>query len=137
MMMSLPCITVPSVEVAHFNGTNFVSWKSQMPSYLREINPQVWWMEDIGLSHALDDCPQTQAQKKCLYLEAHTSNVSSALSAEIKEEIEMEYGLLGRANLLLNALEQIFGSSDDKISSSTNIPENVSSSSIHIDQDQE
>jgi hypothetical protein len=58
-MMSLPCITVPSVEVAHFNGTNFVSWKSQMPSYLREINPQVWWMEDIGFSHALEDCPQT------------------------------------------------------------------------------
>jgi uncharacterized membrane protein (UPF0182 family) len=37
----------------------------------------------------LEDCPQTQAQKKCLYLEAHTSNASSALSAEIKEEIEM------------------------------------------------
>jgi hypothetical protein len=89
MMMSLPCITVPSVEVAHFNGTNFVSWKSQMPSYLGEINPHVWWMEDIGFSHALEDCPQTQAQKKCLYLEAHTSNASSALSAEIKEEIEM------------------------------------------------
>jgi hypothetical protein len=31
----------------------------------------------------------------------------------------------------------MFGSSDDKRSSSTNITENVSSSSIHIDQDQE
>jgi hypothetical protein len=31
----------------------------------------------------------------------------------------------------------MFGSSDDKRSSSTNIPENVSSSSIHIDLDQE
>jgi hypothetical protein len=59
------------------------------------------------------------------------------LRAEIKEEIEMEYGLLERANLLWKALEQMFGSSDDKRSSSTNILENVSSSSIHIDQDQE
>jgi hypothetical protein len=23
--MSLPCITIPSVEVSHFDGTNFVS----------------------------------------------------------------------------------------------------------------
>jgi hypothetical protein len=58
--MFLPCITMPSVEVPHFNGTNFVLWKSQMSSYLREMNPQVWWMVDVGLSHALEDCPQTQ-----------------------------------------------------------------------------
>jgi hypothetical protein len=76
--MSLPCITVPSVEVPHFDGTNFVSWKSQMPSYLREMNPQVWWMVDVGLTHALEDCPQAQAQKKCLYLEAHSSNALSS-----------------------------------------------------------
>jgi hypothetical protein len=57
--MSLPCITVPSVEVPHFDRTNFVLWKSQMSSYLHEINSQVWWMVDVGLSHALDDCPQT------------------------------------------------------------------------------
>jgi hypothetical protein len=101
MTMSLPCITVHSVEVAHFKGTNFVSWKTQMSSYLLEMNPQVWWMVDVGPSHALEDCPQTQAQKKCLYLEAHAYNaLSSALSAEIKEEIEMEYGLLERSNLL-------------------------------------
>jgi hypothetical protein len=49
-------------------------------------------MVDIGLSHTLEDCPQTEGQKKCLYLEAHASNdLSSALSAEIKDEIEMEY----------------------------------------------
>jgi hypothetical protein len=49
-------------------------------------------MVDVGLSHALEDCPQTQAQKKCLYLEAHAANVlSSDLSAEIKDEIEMKY----------------------------------------------
>jgi hypothetical protein len=42
------------------------------------------------------------------------------------------------ANLLWKAPEQMFGSSDDKKSSSTNISENVSSSSsIHIDQDKE
>jgi hypothetical protein len=40
-MMLLPCITIPSVEVPHIDGTNFVSWKSQMSSYLCEINPQV------------------------------------------------------------------------------------------------
>jgi hypothetical protein len=57
------------------------------------MNPQVWWMVDICLSHTLEDCPQTQGQKKCLYFKAHASNtLSSALSAEIQDEIEMEYG---------------------------------------------
>jgi hypothetical protein len=58
--MSLPYITIPSVELPHLDGNDFVSWKSQMSSYLREINHQVWWMVDIGLSHTLEDCPQTQ-----------------------------------------------------------------------------
>jgi endo-1,4-beta-mannosidase len=58
--MSLPCITIPMVEVPHFDGNDFVSWKSQMSSYLRKMNPQVWWMVDIGLSLTLEDCPQTQ-----------------------------------------------------------------------------
>jgi hypothetical protein len=90
--MSLPCITLTSVEVPHFNGTNFVSWKSQMSSYLCEINHQVWWIVDVGFSHALEDCPQTQMQEKCIYLKAHASNaLSSALSAEIEDMIEMEY----------------------------------------------
>jgi hypothetical protein len=94
-------------------------------------------MVDVVLSNALEDCPQTQAQKKCLYLEAHASNaLSNALSAEIKDEIKMEYGLLERANRLWKVLEQMFVSSNDKRSSS-NVPENISSSSIHIDQDQE
>jgi hypothetical protein len=55
--MSLPCITIPSVEVPHFDGNDFVSWKSQMSLYLHEMNPQVWWMVDIGISHVLKDCP--------------------------------------------------------------------------------
>jgi hypothetical protein len=67
--MSLSCITIPSMEVPHFEGNDFVSWKSQISTYLREMNPQVWWMVDVNLSHALNDCPQTQAQKKCIYLE--------------------------------------------------------------------
>jgi hypothetical protein len=47
-------------------------------------------MVDVGLSHALEEWSQTQAQKKCLYLEAHTSNaLSSTLSAEIKDEIKI------------------------------------------------
>jgi hypothetical protein len=135
--MSLSRFTVSSVEVGHFDGTNFVSWKSQMSSYLYEINPQVWWMVDVGSSHILEDCPQTQAQKNFLYLEAHTSNIlSSAFSAEIKDEIEIEYGLLDRVNLLRKVFEQIFDSSNDKRSSSS-VPENMSSSSIHIDHNQE
>jgi hypothetical protein len=72
-----------------------------MSTYLYEMNPQVWWMVDVCLSHALEDCSQTQAQKNCLYLEAHASNgLSSALSVEIKDEIKMEYGWPERANLL-------------------------------------
>jgi hypothetical protein len=59
--MSLPCITIPSVEVPYFDGNDFVLWKSQMSTYLLEMNPQVWWMVDIDISHALEDCPQTQA----------------------------------------------------------------------------
>jgi hypothetical protein len=47
-------------------------------------------MVDVGISHALEDCSQTQAQKKYLYPKAHASNnLSSALSAKIKEEVEM------------------------------------------------
>jgi hypothetical protein len=81
-----------------------------MSSYLREMDPQVWWMVDVSLSHVLEDCPQTQEQKKCIYLKAHASNtLSSALSVEIKDDIKIEYGLLERANLLWKALEQMFG----------------------------
>jgi hypothetical protein len=56
-MMSLPCITISSVEVPHFNGTNFGLWKSQMSSHLHEMNSQVWWMVDVYLFHVLEDCP--------------------------------------------------------------------------------
>jgi hypothetical protein len=107
-----------------------------MSSYLREMNPQVWWMVDIGLSHFLDDCPQTQAQKKCLYLEAHASNaLFSALSTEIKNKVEMEYGWPERANLLWKVLEQMYGLSNSKKSSSSAM-KNISSSSTLYDLSQ-
>jgi hypothetical protein len=94
-------------------------------------------MVDVDLSHALLDCPQTEVQKKCLYLEAHVSStLSSALSAGKKDKIEIECGLFERVNLLWKVLEQIFGSSNNKRSSS-NVTENISLSSIHIDEDQE
>jgi hypothetical protein len=56
--MSLLCIIMPSVEILYFDGTNFVLCKSQMSSYLYEINSQVWWMTDIDFSYALEDYPQ-------------------------------------------------------------------------------
>jgi hypothetical protein len=100
-MMLLPSITILLVKVPHFDGNDFVSWKFQMSTYLCVMNPQVCWMVDVRLSHALEDCPQTQLQKKCLYLKAHTSNgLSSILSAKIKDEIKMEYAWPERANLL-------------------------------------
>jgi hypothetical protein len=79
-----------------------------MSSYLCEMNPQVWWMVDVGFFHALEDCSQTQAQEKCLYLEAHASKaLSSALSIEVEDIIEMEYGLLESANLLWKQQQEI------------------------------
>jgi hypothetical protein len=94
-------------------------------------------MVDVGFSKSLEDCPQTHAQKKCLYFKVRTSNaLSSALSAEIEDEIEMKYGLLERANLLWKMLEQMYGSINSKRSSSS-APENILSSSTHFNQDQE
>jgi hypothetical protein len=58
------------------------------------------------------------------------------LNAEIKDDIEMKYGLLERANILWKALEQMYGSRND-MRSLSNVLENVSSSSIHTDQDHE
>jgi hypothetical protein len=60
-----------------------------MYSYLCEMNTQVWWMVDVAISHVLEDYPQTQVQKKCLYLEDYASNaLSSVLSVEIKNRLK-------------------------------------------------
>jgi hypothetical protein len=57
-------------------------------------------MVDVGLSHALKDCPQIEAQEKCLYLKVHAYKaLSSTLSVEIEDIIKMEYDLLESANL--------------------------------------
>jgi hypothetical protein len=58
------------------------------------------------------------------------------LSVEIKNKVKMEYGWPKRANLLRNVLEQIYGSSNSKKSSSST-PENISSSSTLFDQSKE
>jgi hypothetical protein len=108
-----------------------------MSTYLREMNPQVWWMVDAWISHVLGDCPQIQVQKKFLYLKAHVSNgLSSALSAEIKDEIKMEYGWTERDNLFWKVLEQLYGSSNSR-KSLLSAAKNILSLSTHFDQDQE
>jgi hypothetical protein len=58
------------------------------------------------------------------------------LSAEIKDEIKMEYGWLERANLLWKVLEQMYDSSNSKKSLSSAL-DNISSSSTLFDQSQE
>jgi hypothetical protein len=58
------------------------------------------------------------------------------LSTEIKNEVEMEYGWLERANLLWKVLEQMYGSSNSKKSSSSGM-KNISSSSTLYDLSQE
>jgi hypothetical protein len=58
------------------------------------------------------------------------------LSAEIKDEIKIEYGWPKRANLLWKVLEQMYGSSNSKKLSSSAL-ENISSSSTYFDPDQE
>jgi hypothetical protein len=58
------------------------------------------------------------------------------LSAEIKDEIEMEFGWLERANILCKVLEQMYYSSNSKKLSSSAL-ENISSSSTLFDQSQE
>jgi hypothetical protein len=100
-------------------------------------------MIDAGFSHISEYCPQTQAQEKYLYLLSHTSKVlPSALSVEVEDMIKIEYGLLESENILWKALMRdrhhhicTYGSSNDERSSSTNVPENISLSSMHIDQD--
>jgi hypothetical protein len=35
----------------------------------------MWWIEDVGFSHALDEKNVTQAQKKCLHLDWQATNI--------------------------------------------------------------
>jgi hypothetical protein len=89
------------------------------------------------LSHALEDCPQTQAQEKCLYLKAHAFKaLSSGLSAEVEDMIGIESSFLENANLLSKALKEIYGSNNIGKSSMKIASTNISVSKEHIDQEQ-
>jgi hypothetical protein len=56
----------------------------------------------------LECLPSNTSIKKCIYLEAHASNIlSSVLSAKIKEEIKMKYGLVEKANVWLKRWQEI------------------------------
>jgi hypothetical protein len=35
-----------------------------MSTYLHEMNPKAWWMVDVCLSHALEDCPLNTSAKE-------------------------------------------------------------------------
>jgi hypothetical protein len=52
------------------------------------------------------------------------------LTAEIKDEIKIEYGWLERANLRWKVLEQMYGSSNSKISSLIALKNILSSSTL-------
>jgi hypothetical protein len=39
------------------------------------ISPQLWWMVDVGFSHVLDEENLTQAQDKCLDLDAQAIDI--------------------------------------------------------------
>ena len=48
----------------------------------------MWWMIDVGFSHALDEKNATQAQKKCLHLDCQAPNIIyQSLSDKIFGEI--------------------------------------------------
>ena len=136
--MSLPTIANPSFELPRSDGVIFDSWKNVMSSYLRAMSPQIWWIVDIGFSHDLGDHPPTKAQEKCLYLEAHAFNaLSSALSVEVEDVILKKYGHLKGAHLIWNALEEMYGSSNNEKSLLECELENISSSASSNEQQQD
>src|SRR5579883_1400904 len=55
-----------------------------MTTYFRAMSPKIWWIVDVGFSHALDDDAPTNAQEKCLHLDVQATNVLfSALSVDV------------------------------------------------------
>lgn len=57
-----------------FDGTNYAQWKIHMISYFTAMSPKIWWIVDVGFSHALDDHAPTSGQDKCLHLDAQATN---------------------------------------------------------------
>ena len=85
---SFSCISTPSYEAPYFDGTNYACWRAKMISYFHEMSPKIWWIVNVGFSHALDRNPQTQGQKKCRELEVHATNaLFGALSRDVFSEI--------------------------------------------------
>jgi hypothetical protein len=47
-----------------FDGTHFVCCRNWLTCNFKFISPQMWWIVDVGFSHAIDRKDATQAQKK-------------------------------------------------------------------------
>jgi hypothetical protein len=58
-----------------FDGTHFAQWKNWMICNFKFICPQMWWIVDVGFSHAIDENNATQAQEKCLHLDCQATNI--------------------------------------------------------------
>ena len=66
----------PDVDCPHiFDGTHFAPWKNWMTCNFKFISPQMWWIVDVGFSHALDKKNATKAQKKCLHIDCQATNI--------------------------------------------------------------
>lgn len=64
------------VECPHiFDGTHFTRWKNWMICNFKFICSQMWWIVDVGFSHAIDENNATQAQEKCLHLNYQATNI--------------------------------------------------------------
>nr|BAD35939.1 hypothetical protein [Oryza sativa Japonica Group] len=71
-----------------FDGTNYAQWKIHMFSYFKAMSPKIWWIVDVGFSHALDDRAPTSGQEKCLHLDAQATNaLFCALSDDMFNEV--------------------------------------------------
>lgn len=59
-----------------------------MIDHFRAIGQKIWWVVDLCFSRALDDINITEAQDKCLNLDAQATNILiSALSDKVFEEV--------------------------------------------------
>ena len=58
-----------------FNGTHFANWKNWITCDFKFISSEMWWIVDVGFSHALNEKNSTQAQKKCLHLDCQATNI--------------------------------------------------------------
>src|SRR5579883_1660452 len=75
-------------ETLYFDGTNYALWKLGMSNYFRAMSPKIWWIVDVGFSHALDDKAPTNAQEKCLHLDDQATNaLFSALNDDVFRKI--------------------------------------------------